>query len=257
MPKPRLRIAIIVVLVVALIFLFALAMRPGDIGPALPNPNGYDTIMAAAKLAPAIEANSTNKSILTNHLETLRAARVGLSQESRARLPRNLDDVPAHVESLGGIKALANLYQLEGRAAEEDGDFKRAAESYLDVVRLAHASSRGGLLISRMLAISVERSGLDRLRALRPKLSVEEAIYAAEALSQIDRRSETADETIATERRWSAKAGGWRMSVARIVKPGLMRGPEVSLQKKVAEIEKLRREMIALYGSSEAAAERK
>lgn len=201
-----------------------------------PNPNAFDTFLAAAA-----EAGKAN----TNNAEALALAREGLKQESLVRLPLNLQAMTGHIERMSGFKSLAGAFAADAAAAAQANDAERAAQIFIESVRYTHEVSRGGLMIDRLAALSNEDLAFRVFRTnIVSMLDASQRGKVAEALEEISRKAEPFSTTIETERAWSRRHGGWQGMMLRAFKPGLMRPVEMKFQAKVTEAEEKRAALI-------------
>jgi hypothetical protein len=102
---------------------------------------------------------------------------------------------------MGGIKHLAQVLLAEGRLAEQDGRRNEAATSYLQAIELGHHSTRGGVVLDKLVGIAIEQLGFRALAELSPQLSAEpcrdalkklETLEATREPTEVIRRSELA-----------------------------------------------------------------
>ena len=63
---------------------------------------------------------------------------------------------------------------IEGKLAEQDGAFARAAESYLTIIRLGQTLEYGGSQVDWIVGSAIEAIGLAELVRLRPSLNANE-----------------------------------------------------------------------------------
>jgi hypothetical protein len=87
---------------------------------------------------------------------------------------------------LAGMKRLAQLLAAEGRLRELEDRPEDAARSYADAIRFGNETSRGGLLINRLVGIACEAIGCYPLARVAPKLSCEQARAILLDLEKVD-----------------------------------------------------------------------
>ena len=209
-------LAVIVVFLVALAC--ALLLPPSKPLPvALPNPNGYDELVAAlpqvvpnsgfwrtqelADLRPLLDSNS-------NALAQVRAA---LHHEWRVPFT-NDPGFTWVMPILSSGKGVAQLFCAEGRRAELEGRTNDALRAYGQCMELGSRISRGGLMIHELVALAIKATGV---RDAQPLLATADAAAVRELLDQliaIDRSMEPAEEIIARDKSWSSVTYG-RMRV--------------------------------------------
>ena len=168
-----------------------LTANPPGYSTALPNPNGYDDFIRAGAIvqddlsANPVMTHDTLASVVATNSEALAAARLGLSRKCSAHTDQLITNNMTPSDLIG-MKRLAQLFATEGRLAEMDGRFADAARSYADAIRLGNESSRGGLVIHRLVGIACEAIGMMPLAKLVPKLDCEQARPIISELAKID-----------------------------------------------------------------------
>ncbi len=179
--------------------------------PPMPNPNGYDDLMKAAKmLAPDVGIyNATNvdelQSVVLTDAAALELARAGL--QKKCRVPMDYDPhSTADAVRLPAMRYLACGFMAEGDLAEIQGHPEQATKSYLDVIRLANEVSRGGALIDQLVGIAVERGGTEELQRLLLQLDAKTCRETAATLETLDAQRQTWNDVMWQEHYWSHKA---------------------------------------------------
>ena len=167
--------------------------------PPLPNPNGYDDLVRAGEmlggdLPDFMEPRDMNEAELRTALattifakqdEALALARLGLNRE--CRVPLDYSPTSAnHLGELSALKRVALAFIAEGRLAEMENRVGDAAESYLDVIRMAHESARGGVLLDAMHRRMLEAVGLVSLEVLVPTINAQGCRKLGSELETID-----------------------------------------------------------------------
>jgi peptidase M50B-like protein len=170
----------------------------------IPVPNGYDELLAAGGAIPEGPPEEKEE-ILPGAASALDRARRALELPCVVPLLPGKDTFDTE---LTAIRGLGKLFLLEGRLAESRGDCEAAARSYLDLLRLAAASTRGGLRIHRVVGDELESLGVQGLAGIAPKLSPESCASAARTIRalEIDREDPAAivrrDAGHASQPRW-------------------------------------------------------
>lgn len=190
-------LAVLIVLALLGAVAYTIVSTPGAREEPLPNPNGYEDLLHAANgltfYDPDLKSAASSKlrSILNRNSQAIQTLRLGLSRPCRVPVEYTPDWVGVrHQRDLGKIKRLARLLGVEGELYERGNQLDGAIDSYLDIVRLGEASSRGGLLIDEAVGISIDAVGMGQLRSLEPKLTVGGRRRLAAALGTIDTRQE-------------------------------------------------------------------
>ena len=171
----------------------------------LPQPNGYlDFLQAGQSLTgqtPSLKNADVAalKAYLAQNQEALKKVRTGLSRECAVPWVPNETYLAAHTAELSAIKlagylllTAAAIDDLEGRSAE-------ALQGYLEAIRFAQLAGRDGLVIDRMVADSIGRTSVLRLRTLVGKLPQPERARLLRELIAWDAGDETPAAVIARE----------------------------------------------------------
>ena len=178
--------------------------------PPLPNPNGYDGLVKAGQMIAGDPSdNHLNQQqlerLIATNAEALQLFRDALSNSCRVPLQYSPSYISNHLNDLAGIKRLAQALAAEGRLAELDGHTNAAARSYVDVIRLGNACSRGGVLIDQLVGLAVERIGTTHLESLMNQLDASTCRQTAASLGALDVQSQTWDQVVRQERDWSRR----------------------------------------------------
>ena len=177
--KKRAALIFLAILVVALVTGMILFARTKSRVPEFvggPGEKGYATLMRATTLmqvAPSAAENSgmdlgmfveTNKLVL----ETIRQA---LKEPIQAPVEvYDLQLIGTALAGAGTVKALASTIELEGKYFEEKEQWRKAADSYLDIVELGQ-KMESGPLIFLLIGISIERKGFDDLEKIEARIT--------------------------------------------------------------------------------------
>ncbi len=187
----------------------------------LPSPNGYDDYLKAADLLVGEPPKSGNEAQLQAYVDRNREAfnrlRLALTRESQVPVEYTEAYMTNHVARLGHIKNLARALCAEGELAETQNRTNDAATAYIDVVRISHEATRGGLLIDSMVGVAMEAVGLRQLASFAPKLSAAQCRETVKNLEAVQEKRESLEEVIGRERQCSRKVGGWRYLMVRMV----------------------------------------
>ena len=156
----------------------------------VPVPNGYDLLVAAGSAippdSPLIDEGISweqKEEILKNGAAALERARRALELPCVVPLPPAQD---GFTTELRAIFRLGMLLELEGRLAEHRGDGEAAARSYLDLLRLSAASTRGGVMIHAMMGRTLRTRGEDGLARVASILSPDSRIAVTRAARAIE-----------------------------------------------------------------------
>jgi len=143
--------------------------------PPPPSPNAYTNLVAlAGQLRAEAEFSHDFSGVTDGWLERLVAAnaplliraREALTQPVAAPTVYTMAYLQMHTADVGQLKRLAQSFRHEGQLAERQGRWADAADSYLRAIDLGAAISRNGLMIDRLLGLSCEAIGLQRLERM-------------------------------------------------------------------------------------------
>ena len=240
---------IVAVLLVVAALMFALS-QPPPAPPLLPKPNGYDDLVQASRVLAdntsdyAAMSNGDLRTLVETNAEALKLAKTGLSHPCQVPLDYSAAN-PTYFTNLGGLKRLAQGLAAEGRLMELEGRPTDAAESYLTVIRLGVATSKGGLLIDSLVGIAIEAIGTSYLEKLALTLNAKQCRQAAAVLETCEAGREPMPTVLARERTWSRRAfRGFKWQIARLVTFKTLRQSE---QRAVAKVNTLQtRERVLL-----------
>lgn len=226
--------------------------------PALPNPNGYDLFLKASARFLASWTNWTSASlrglpitdlrdlVLTN-MAALDLVREGLGQGCHTHVDYDAGFIGRMNASLGSIKRLGVTLTAEGLLAELEGKPGVALRSYLDSLRFGQESSRGGLIIERLVGIANEQIGLNHLRPLIPALNAADCKHCVDELVALDRRHDLPTVNLAAEDDWIQVAYSLGQRLATRFHPTLQKSQRVvrdSFVEKVGRVQADRRRAI-------------
>ena len=189
--RPRLLLlgAVAVLFAVGVLVLFLGRTPPPS---PLPNPNGYDDLLKAARAVSEEITAVTDldrdglRALVATNAAVLELLRAGLARRCAVPTDAHLADFKTMSRDLIGLKALARGLSAEGRLAEMENRPADAARSYLDAIRLGTAMSRGGFVINRLVGIECEAAGEIPLAALLPRLTCQQMRPLLAQLEQID-----------------------------------------------------------------------
>jgi len=241
---------IVAVLLVVAALIFALS-QPPPAPPLLPKPNGYDDLvraswMLADKTLDYAGMNERDlRTLVETNAEALKLAKTGLSHPCQVPLDYSAAGPSYLFTNLAGLKRLAQGLAAEGRLMELEGRLTDAADSYLTVIRLGGATSKGGLLIDSLVGIAIEAMGTSYLEKLALTLNAKQCRQAAAVLETCEAGREPMPTVLARERTWSRRAfRGFKWQIARLMTFKTLRQTE---QRAVAKVNTLQtRERVLL-----------
>jgi hypothetical protein len=213
----RNRLTQIVIILAVLVLSFRLvnwAAKQGPALPALPNPNGYDDLLAAGGQilpppADLIELTPEQVRSLADHNRpAVQQARHALQTPCMVSLKPTKPWDDHHEIDLRNLKRLAFALGVEDKIQLLNQHTNEAAQCDLDILRLADAMRRGGLVIDGINSLAADVIGDALLQEKLPRLDAETSRQAALAIETMITGRELPDTTFATEHAWSRKRFG-------------------------------------------------
>jgi hypothetical protein len=162
------------------------------------------TQMLAACDTPPASAVRAYLSANSAHLATARGA---LAAGCRVPLRYDASFFPEHSEALSPLRNLAQSFALELQQAAADGDHSAAARIGVDLLDLANAIRRGGLVIDLLVSIAVASIAINLLRGVRGHLDASDRLALIRQLTRTEHDQEPVQEIIARDRHWESAVG--------------------------------------------------
>jgi hypothetical protein len=229
-----------VFLVLGLFVLFGLAASlawlarpPKFTEPPVPNPNGYDTLLAAGSLvtgvppAQGVAEKATEeelRSFVTENVEALARAQAGFSQESVVPLVR-MESIGAHLEGSGSLRQLGRVLSCQAVLARREGRTSDALQASLGLLRLAHAVSHGGLLVDQLTGASIQRQAFHELEGpLLLKLSSADARRVIAEFERLGRDREPVKKIVDRDRDFALSRQGFQIRAAYVINRKMLDG---------------------------------
>jgi len=192
--------------------------------PIFPSPNGYVDFVKAGETLSAGDApdfQTATREELQTYIQKNRGAlqlvRTGLTKQSRVTTEYSLVYLTTHMPALARFKGLVRALVADGKLAEVENRPGDAARIYLDTIRFAHESVRGGLQIDALVGLACEAIGIARLEALTTTLDAKQCRTVIPTLELIDGNRETFADVMKQEKTWSRQAFGWRGRIQVLV----------------------------------------
>jgi hypothetical protein len=237
--------------IVAVVFLPALSSKPTP----LPNPNGYDDFVKAGRLLDYQTLDYTTLDrqglmhLISDNEATLKLLRSGLSHESRVPDNYSKDYITGVMTILPSFKQCVFVLCAEGKLAQLEGRTNDAAKIYLDAIRFGQESSRGGVLINRLVGIACENLGLRVLQPLSQSLDARQCADVARTLEGIDAKEEPIAEMFAHEKIYISKVSGLRERFAELVSYRSLQATKKRVTEKVNANTKNRRQVMVDFAA--------
>jgi|SRR5579871_2182548 len=163
-----------------------------------------DTQMLAACDTPPASAVRAYISANSAHLA---AARAALAAVCRVPLRYDSSFFGEHCEALSPLRNLAQSFALEFQQAAADGDYSAAARIGVDLLDLANAIRRGGLVIDLLVSIAVGSIAINLLRGVRRHLGASDRQALIRQLTRTEHDQEPVPLIIARDRHWESAVG--------------------------------------------------
>jgi hypothetical protein len=235
-----------------------LVLRPVPPLPTLPNPNGYDDLLAAAKLAstntggyarmtvfqlrPVVEANADALSHARDGLDEQCAVPVEYSQGARRN--KTGDYVK--------LRLLGQAFAAEGRLAELEKRPDAAARSNADMMRLGAATGRGGILIDAMVGCAIESVGATGLQKYLDQADAKTCRDTAAALETLEDGEPSWDDVLKQEDNWIRGTFGARSVLIELVYRHQLKQRNGQKAQKAYQAEQLRERRLMIEFASRA-----
>lgn len=198
--------------------------------PPLPEPNGYDDLVAAGRMISgepedvATASAETLQAFVDRHQAALERGRLGLTRECRVPVEFTAQQITDSINRSSQVRKLARLLSAEGRLAMLRQRPLEASGSYHDLVRLGYAAQQGGLIIDYLVGTACATPGVDGLRKLVPELPAAECGRLIEQLRAAESRAEPIAAVLEREVQFAKKAHGLLGRFVQITNPQLL-GP--------------------------------
>jgi fluoride ion exporter CrcB/FEX len=192
---------------------------------SLPEPNGYDYLVAAGRMAEnslvngGIDPQAATEQQLAPAVSQVAAAlqrgREGLSKEVQARVSYTYG--PNGFAELQLVRALARGYYAEGYLARQQGDSERASASFMDAIQVGIASRRGGLWVHGLVGVATTGMGAAGMFHSQGDLSAAQCQLALVELQKLLDECEPFESLEARDKLWMQHAYGWYVHVYHIL----------------------------------------
>jgi hypothetical protein len=205
------------------LFIFWKLLHPSHVPPGLlPQPNGYDDIVAAGSVV------RNNSPILDTQLEPTSTAqlasevakfsnvfaqiRLGLSRQFQTPVWPTDSRTPLLMTTLMDVTSLrsaARALMREAELAQQQGRFADATSISIENMRLGQAVTRGGVLNTYFIGLALEGIGRETLYPAIVHLDASTCKHLNIALQQLERDREPIDDVLHRDRIYDENAYGW------------------------------------------------
>lgn len=210
------------------IAIFHVAIHPTPLPEiTLPDPNGYDDLVrAGAQLAnvnvPDVEKATLSQltRFLAAQAPSLALARQGLDRE--CLVPLTYTPADTAFSTVFEIRNVWRAFLAEGKLAELEDRPSEAVTSYLDILRLGEAVSRGGTFGDTSVGWAAARLAADSLASMSDRLDTAQCGRVIEALEAFDANREPLEDLVDREVLWREHALGKAGRVKRVMIPDFL-----------------------------------
>ena len=215
----------------------------------LPDPNGWDDIVAAGKL---IENSSEVRTIgfydtaaqdqLSVAVKAISPAyeQIAIGFEKQTHCPIMYTSYNVNTDVMAAIRNVARALVARGRLSELEGRFQESANSYLDCIRSGYATRQGGLIVDLLVGNACSGVGRSALYNIRDKLSASHCVSLASELGRLEKDADLVEVVLHRDRVMTQHAYGWQGHLWQVL------GEEYETELRVIEIRKQERASMAL-----------
>ena len=188
----------------------------------LPNPNGYDDIVAAGRIvmggSPILNSfvEPTSTAQLAAEVKNFSAVydRIQLALSRPCQVPIWPSDGQPPITALTfadvqAVRAAARASDRYAQLAQQEGRFHDAAMSSIDTMRLGQATTNGGLVVHYLVGIAMEGIGQYTLFPAIAHLNAQSCREAIQALEKFERQRPPVDEAVERNRAYEQHTQGW------------------------------------------------
>jgi hypothetical protein len=193
-----------------------LVLRPLPPLPHLPNPNGYDDLLNAAKLVSTNTAGYAKMSVyqlrplVVGNAGALSLARDGMDKGCGVPVQYSQSGQQNVAGNYTKLRRLGEAFAAEGRLAELDKRTGAAVDSYVDLMRLGAATEHGGILIDAMVGMQIESLGTTGLQKFVNQADAKTCRETAAALEALDAVRPSWQDVLQQEDNWIRRTFGAR-----------------------------------------------
>ena len=181
----------------------------------LPNPNGYDRLLALAATVPAFELErvKTNQAQLAELVQSqpqlLEEVLAAHQLPSVVPVQYSRDDLKGRMNAAGDLRRLEKAILARAILAELKQRTADGVTARLAGIELGQKGSRGGLMIDFMVGSAIQMYGLAGLSNQVRNLDAETCQRALNSLRTLREEQEPLTQFERRERRWMLWSSGW------------------------------------------------
>jgi hypothetical protein len=165
-------------------------------------------LISADTLADFEEHNiSDAASLAEQNRHVLDSARHLLTQQCCVPVRYERSFFPDHADDFSHLRNLARAFRVEALFAASHGEFGTAALAGVDILELANAVRRGGLVVDLLVSIAISGVAMDLLRKLRGNLDEATRLTLRDALRSLQHEQEPFSDIYARDQAWERAVG--------------------------------------------------
>ncbi|MGN6133618.1 MAG: hypothetical protein ACTHOU_03915 [Aureliella sp.] len=176
----------------------------------------FETLVEAAAGLPEIDAClirdesqvAAALGLLQRNQSALEIARRALGPECIVPVRDEVEFFHEHLDHWSRLRNLAHFFMLEASTAIQRGDLNVGVRTSLEILELANAVRRGGLIVDLQLGLMIGSHALEVMRKVRNKLGADARAHVIDRLYRIESEREPFAEIVARDRAWEV-AVGW------------------------------------------------
>lgn len=187
----------------------------GRRAPELPNPNGYDRLLAVAAQIPNHVADLDEKGAPTTAQFVAAHPNVVAETQRALELPAQIPVTYTSVWLSKRMPELMNLRRLEkallaiARHSHSSNDLQAATAARFAAVKLGQHGVRGGVLIDFMVGAAIQVNGLTQISNSVPAMDVAGCQLGLIGLHALQAGQEPLSGYVGRERRWILFGSEW------------------------------------------------
>ncbi|MHB8957320.1 MAG: hypothetical protein ACYC4U_30520 [Pirellulaceae bacterium] len=165
-------------------------------------------LFAADTLDEFAEHNiSDAASLVEQNRLVLESARLLLSEQCCVPVRYERSFFPDHADDFSHLRNLARAFRMEALLSASHEEFGTAALVGVDILELANAVRRGGLVVDLLVSIAISGVAMDLLRKLRGNLDEATRLTLREALRSLEHEQEPFAAIYARDQAWERAVG--------------------------------------------------
>ncbi len=173
----------------------------------------YETLVqSAARLSGTFDkvdegAPLAATELLERNRAALESARSALNLRCAVPVRYEESFLVDHHDDVAHLRNLAHAFQAAALLAASRGEHGEAALRGIEMLELANATRRGGLVVDALVSIAIAGMAVETLRRIRADLDDVTRRTVADALRRIAQERESFDAIIARDREWELAVG--------------------------------------------------